>query len=158
MISALAFVPPADVTEAFEVLCDHVPRELHPVMDYFEDNYIGRLTRRGVRRPPLFPIDLWNVFQRVQEGNARTTNVVEAWHRSIQTIIGEVHPSIWKLIKGLGRCQKLRDLEIEQLAAGHQPPRRRPAYENVNNRIENIVAHYPERNLLDYLRGISHNI
>ena len=56
MIGALAFVPPADVTDAFDALVAHVPDVLLPVLDYFEDNYIGRPNRRGARRNPLFSI------------------------------------------------------------------------------------------------------
>ena len=56
MIAALAFVPPKDVVASFEALSDHLPAELDPVLDYFEDTYIGRPDRRGNRRNPLFPI------------------------------------------------------------------------------------------------------
>ena len=58
MISAIAFVPPAGVVAAFETLSDELPDGLNPILDYFEDNYIGRPDRRGVRREPLFPIHL----------------------------------------------------------------------------------------------------
>lgn len=58
MISAIAFVPPAGVVAAFEALTDELPVGLNPILDYFEDNYIGRPDRRGVRRQPLFPIHL----------------------------------------------------------------------------------------------------
>ena len=58
MISAIAFVPPADVPDAFEALSEEVVPELTPILDYFEDNYIGRPDRRGIRRAPLFGIDL----------------------------------------------------------------------------------------------------
>ena len=108
MIPALAFVPPQDVSDAFEELSDYLHDALQPVMDYFEDNYIERPGRRRIRRNPTFPIELWNVNNR---DNARTTNAVEAWHRGVQSLLGEIHPTIWKLINGLIRCQKLRDIE-----------------------------------------------
>lgn len=158
MIPALAFVPPQDVPDAFEDICDNSPIELRPVLDYFEDNYIGRPDRRGNRRNPLFPIELWNMYHRTQNGNARTTNQVEAWHRAIQTLLGEVHPTIWKFINGLIRCQKLRDVEIEQLIAGNLPPTRRPQYVSLNRRIETIVADYANRSKMEYLRGLAHNL
>jgi len=40
MILALAFVPEADVKNAFEELRDNVPENL-PVMNYFEENYVS---------------------------------------------------------------------------------------------------------------------
>ena len=58
MISALAFVPTADVVAAFEALSAELPNELLDIMDYFEDTYIGRPDRRGVRRAARFPIHL----------------------------------------------------------------------------------------------------
>ena len=60
MISAIAFVPPADVPDAFDALSDEVVLELTPILDYFEDNYIGRPDRRGIRHAPLFGIGLRN--------------------------------------------------------------------------------------------------
>ena len=156
MIPALAFVPTQDVSDAFEELSDYLPNVLQPVLDYFEDNYIGRPDRRGVRRNPLFAIELWNMHDRVRNGNARTTNCVEAWHRAIQCLIGEVHPTLWKFIKGLIRCQKLRDVELEQLLAGNPAPRPRPRYEALNRRISRIVEDFPNRTKVEYLRGLAH--
>ncbi|XP_064109705.1 uncharacterized protein LOC135217666 [Macrobrachium nipponense] len=121
-IPALAFVPSDDVSDVFEELSQHLPDVLQPVLDYFEDTYIGRLNRRGLRRAPTFPIELWNVHDRVINSEDRTNNVVEAWHRSVQVTMGEIRPSIWKFIKGLTRSQKLRDTEIVGLLAGNPPP------------------------------------
>ena len=101
MISALAFVPPADVVGAFETLSNELPDVLNPILDYFEDNYIGRPDRRGARRAAIFPILLWNQYDRVIHSHNRTTNSVEAWHRKIQCLLGMVHPTIFKFIKGL---------------------------------------------------------
>ena len=115
MISALAFVPPADVVTLFETLTGELPNVLIPVLDYFEDTYIGRPDRRGVRRAPLFPIHLWNQYDRVLHSHNRTTNSVEAWHRKIQCLLGVHNPTIFKFVKELMRSQKLLDLEIEQL-------------------------------------------
>ena len=158
MIGALAFVPPADVTNAFDALAAHVPDELVPVLDYFEDTYIGRPNRRGVRRNPLFSIAFWNMYNRVLQRNDRTTNAVEAWHRGVKSMLGMIHPTIWKFIKGLIRCQKLRDVELEQLLAGHPPPPRKTVYIMRERRIETIVADYANRPIRDYLRGLAYNI
>ena len=158
MISAIAFVPPVDVADAFETLSGEVPNELRPIMDYFEDNSIGRPDRRGVRRDPLFGIDLWNQYERVLHGHNRTTNSVEAWHRSIKSLLGVSHPTIFKFINGLSRCQKLRDVQLEQLLAGHRSRQRRTVYVMRDRRMRTIVADYVNRTTMDYLRGLSHNI
>ena len=35
--------------------------ELQPVLDWLEDNYVGRLNRNGRRRTPIFPVRMLNV-------------------------------------------------------------------------------------------------
>jgi len=57
-----------------------------------EDNFIGRLDRRGNRRPLVFPHDLWNVHNRVsEEALPRTNNSVEAWYHS--ELVSSSNPS-----------------------------------------------------------------
>lgn len=79
MIPALAFVNPVEVVDAFEALVAHpdFPAQAMPVVNYFEDAYIGRLQARGGRQVPQFPIELWNVHERTLLGQQRTNNNVE---------------------------------------------------------------------------------
>ena len=65
MLVALAFVPLSDVVNAFNTLVAEMPEQLDPIIDYFEKNYIGVAHRRG-RRPPRFPLELWNVMIRLK--------------------------------------------------------------------------------------------
>ena len=81
-------------------------------------------------------------------------NCVKAWHRAIQSL-GVVHPTIWKLIRGLAQAQKLRETEMEQLVAWIQPPPKRALYVRIDERISRIVNH--NRVTLDYLRGVALN-
>ena len=60
MLVALAFVPVQDVVAELESLGEDIPDELIPLIDYFEDTWIGRLGRRDQRRNPLFHIRLWS--------------------------------------------------------------------------------------------------
>jgi len=80
---------------------------------------------------------------------------VEAWHRGIQSLLSETHPTILKFINGLRRYQKLKDTEIEGLIAGRNAAQRRRAYECVNRRIRNIVLDYQNRDIIDYLSGLN---
>jgi hypothetical protein len=75
MLAAIAFVPADDAVNAFDALVDvgH-PEHAEPVVNYFEDNFIGRPYRRGNRRNPVFPLTLWNVNGRVVESLPRTKN------------------------------------------------------------------------------------
>jgi len=68
MITALAFVPPDYVVNCFEALSDELEQvepTLQPILDWLEMYYIGILRREGVRRLPAFPIETWNLYNRV---------------------------------------------------------------------------------------------
>ena len=60
MLMALSFVPPADVAAVFDEFVQQCPPEMADVIDYWEDNYIGRM-RLNTRVNPRLPIPLWNV-------------------------------------------------------------------------------------------------
>lgn len=68
MLTALAFVPPEYVVACFEELSIELERlypALQPIIDWLETFYIGLLRRDGVRRLPTFPIQTWNLYNRV---------------------------------------------------------------------------------------------
>ncbi|GCC36898.1 hypothetical protein chiPu_0015398 [Chiloscyllium punctatum] len=76
--------PPSieNIHAAIEHLTDALPDELQPLLDWFEDNYVGRRLRRGnVRRPPLFPVGTWNLYERTLNNEDKTDNNAEAAHR-----------------------------------------------------------------------------
>ena len=121
-------MPPADVVTKFEALDIHEPA-LDPLLNWLEDNYIGRRNRRGNgRQQPRFRIELWNQYQNVIEGKARTNNHVEGWHRGVQGELQMVNPTLWKCIDALQSQQQKRDTIFEGLIAGHAP--------NERNRLE----------------------
>ena len=103
MIAALVLVPPDEVEAYFEQYCDY-PRNLYnddcdPIIDYFEDTYVGRFRRNAPRRAPLFAQALWNIIHRTFNDIARKNNILEGWHRSSQATAGESHPSFWKFME-----------------------------------------------------------
>ena len=102
MLVALAFVLVEDVVAAFESLVEDIPDELIPLIDYFEDTWIGRLGRRDQQRNPLFSIRLWSIYDRVVQGLPRTNNSVEAWHLAFQQTVGLYHPTTYKLVEACG--------------------------------------------------------
>ena len=101
-LSALAFVPLDDVVNSFDALIDAgYNDQAQPVVNYFEDNFIGRPDRRGIRKQPIFSIASWNVYDRVLESLPRTNNSVEGWHNGFQRSLMCSHPTIWRLIEHL---------------------------------------------------------
>jgi hypothetical protein len=162
MISAIAFLPPNNVIDGFEVLCDairnHYGGDVDDLLEYFEDTYIGRFRRNVPRRPPMFNIDLWNMFHRSDDELPRTNNSVEGWHRAFQCHLTCCHPNFWKFISILQREESIIRVSILQHLGGHPPPPQRRRYADCNARILRIVDNFPNHETLDYLRRIAHNI
>ena len=158
MLAALAFVPEADVIDAFEAVSEDFPLDAQAVIDYFEDTYIGRLRPGGHRRAPLFDMELWNMYNQTIDDLPRTNNAVEGCHRSFQANVGAYHPNFWRFINILKREQNLTQVNIAQARAGHPAEPQRRRYQDSNQRIKNIVQDYPNRNIMQYLRGLAHNI
>ena len=88
----------------------------------------------------------------------RTNNAVEGWHRSFQANVGAYHPNFWRFIDILKREQNLTQVNIAQARAGHPAEPQRRRYQDSNQRIKNIVQDYPNCNIMQYLRGLAHNI
>lgn len=159
MIVALAFIPVTDLDDAMDALStwNEFPEELRPVIEWFEDTYMGRLLRSGRRRPATYPSAMWSVHERTLNDEARTNNHAEAAHRRLQAELGVEHPTLWKFIDGLRSVQKGRDLFMEQYLRGEAPPNKRRKYVEADKRIKRIVQSYAERTKLEYLKGVSHN-
>ena len=102
MILSLAYVPIPYLGMYLEYISGILPEDLQPVLDWFEDNYIGRpLRHSNQRRPPLFPAEMWNIYNRTVSNEDRTNNHAEAAHRKIYTELGVHHPTIWNFITSL---------------------------------------------------------
>jgi len=142
-------------TEGFELLLESFTDDLLPIADYFEDTYIGRRGRRN-RRAAMFPPSIWNMHSR--RGLPRTNNAVEAWHASFQGSIMCAHPTVWKLIDALRKENDLQETVLAQVIGGRNPIRRKKHYERVNKAIDNLCGKCDELPVLDFLRGISHNL
>ncbi|KAB0794901.1 hypothetical protein PPYR_11740 [Photinus pyralis] len=156
-IVALAFVPIDNLDDAFEELSESTPVELEPILHWFENNYIGRPNRRGKRREPTFPSELWTVFERTLNGDARTNNIVEAAHRALQAEMGMDHPTLWKFIDSLKKVQSGRDQTFEEYIRGDGPIPKRRKYIQADNRILNILQDRNIRTHNELLQGIAHN-
>lgn len=157
MIVALSFVPIDDLDTALEALSVDLTDDLTPILNWFEDSYVGRLNRNRTRRRPLFPPQTWSVYERTLNEEARTNNYAEAAHRRMQAEFGVDHPNLWKFIDGIRAIQKGRDLVYEQFVRGDQPPAKRRKYLAADQRIRTIVESYDQRNILEYLRGLAQN-
>ena len=157
MLPALAFVPPNDVSEAFESLQEVMPAEADSIVDYVEDNYVGRRLRLN-RRAPRFPVTMWSMHDRVVDDLPRTNNSLEGWHNHLQSNITAFHPNIWKFLDVLKSEQALTAVTINQMLAGFPAPPQKKRYQDCSVRIANVVEDFGNRNVIDFLKGIAHNL
>ncbi|KAE9532335.1 hypothetical protein AGLY_009958 [Aphis glycines] len=122
-LSVLAFVPVDNVISAFEELINsdyYVENEedLQIVVDYFEDTWIGRLTRGG---------------------SPRTNNVVEGWHRAFISALGANHVTVRKFINMLKREQGLQEVKMEQQIARVPQQKKRRKYKDLDEWLVAVV-------------------
>ncbi|KAF0985921.1 hypothetical protein HZS_1946 [Henneguya salminicola] len=115
MIVALSFAPIEDIDVAFKSLETEIWEDFIPILNWFEDVYIGRQNRNMTRRSAFFPPYVWSVYERTVDREDLINNYVEAAHRGLQAEFGMDHPNIWKFINGIRSVQKGRDLVYEQL-------------------------------------------
>ena len=124
----MAFVPVDFIHVALDVLNDAqnaLPLELQSILDWMEDNCIGRINRNAARRNSLYPIRMWNEYERTLD---RTNNHAEMARQRLQFMPQMDHPFIWKFIRGLRTIQKERDMQYELMVAGNPPPAKRRKY------------------------------
>lgn len=89
MLGALSFVPLQFVITAFEQLQEIVDKRLEPLLNYFEDYYIGRPNQRGWKTPQ-FAIQWWNVHDRTRDGLHRSNNYTKSAHCRLQYEMGMI--------------------------------------------------------------------
>jgi hypothetical protein len=170
-MSALAFVHPNDVEDAYRELRAGSPPNLLPLLDYFEKTYIGRTEYRQanndngrvvLRRhviPPRFEVSMWNVFHRTIDRRARTNNAVESRHCQLIKILGR-HRGLHRFIGRLAKQVALMNVRIEQLRAGAAAKEPTPLQKQRSARLFTLVQQYEQRRNqpLEFLHSVAHSI
>lgn len=94
MLPALTYVPKSYVVTTFEELLNsqfYINDDdlFKPLIDYFEDNWIGRLFGRRLmtRKTPKFPLELFNCYDLAKKGLPRANNTYLRMAQRIQYII-----------------------------------------------------------------------
>jgi hypothetical protein len=157
MLIALAFVPHGSVISAFSHLSANLRPQLLPLLEYYEDTYIGRQIG-ALRKPAMFPVEIWNVYERVHEGLPRTNNALEGWHAAFLNRMRCRHPNIWKFIMKLRDEQAFSEILFQQAVIGAGESIRRKKYIDLDKRIKTIVLDFYNRSIMDYLKGIAANL
>lgn len=161
---ALAFLPSDEIPAAFDILKPEIPSVANNVIQWFDDNYVhGKIRRRFrtgnvVHIPPLFPPQLWSVYDSIELGIPRTQNKIEAWHRRWGTLVGKAHVGVYTIIQEFQKEQQQVEIQIENIIRGEQRPKQKKAKIDRENRIMTILNDKENRSVMDFLRGIAHNI
>jgi hypothetical protein len=158
-ITALSHVPAADVVDAFDILVQQMPRneKVEEVATYFERTYVRGRRRPGRGEhynPPIFPVAVWNKFDAAGDGIARTTNSVEGWHYSLQSLFMCQHPTMWTFLAGIQRDSQLHVTNLLQSASGMQHVGKKK-YRDLKERVARTVASYGQGDLITYLRAVA---
>ena len=167
---ALAFVPPAQVRDVFQIVLQEIndwratlPQAendgVQHLLAYFEENWLG-----GVAVPAhVAPIERWNMYQRTLDGLGRTDNESEGFHFKMNQRLGHQPPSFWKLLNILFQLQAETRVLINKIDAGQgaQIRRKRTTYVQVAESILEVVQGFPgpgqAANWLAALRRLGYN-
>ena len=156
LIPSLAFATPTDVPDLFSHLFATLPPESYDLALYFERTYIGRhMNNSPIVVPPLFPVKMWNNHFMVHHSLPRTTNSVEAWHRSFTSHMACHHPSIWKFVEVLKKEQDLVEIKQAFSISGRNPTKRK-LYRDREQALKTLVDNYLSRPKLEFLKGIAY--
>ncbi|XP_068246463.1 uncharacterized protein [Palaemon carinicauda] len=157
--SALAFLPTEDVGEAYEELIDddEIPSEL---ITYFDVTFMGVVRGRGARRrrdSPIFPIDVWNVNERILQDLPRTNNAAEGFHSAIKRSAGGAHLNIWKFIKTLKEEEGFIQGRLTQILRG-DPSNSCSRYKKITDRLKRLVTGYESTRKAEFLKNVAYNL
>ncbi|XP_058799990.1 uncharacterized protein LOC131669250 [Phymastichus coffea] len=162
---ALAYVPPDNVPEIFDLFQNEMPEEFIPIATYFEINYvrgiraIGRRKAVRVRYAPA----LWNQYNSVLQGVARTNNASEGWHNRFQILVGRRHPSLYSFLTEIQKEQADVEYMSREISLGKKVKKLPKSSQlRAEERIAAVVAAYQsyvdEENELEYLKIIGHHL
>jgi MULE transposase domain len=158
----LAFLPPQDVVNSFEMLMQEqffIENEevLVDFVTYFERTWIGVLNRSRTRRlAALYPIEKWNCYQSILQSHPKTNNSCEGFHSGFSSLLGAAHPTIYKFINGLKEQQTLVDLKINQFLSGVTQQQKKK-YKTSAEQLKLVVQQYAADgySVVDHVRKLA---
>ena len=109
-------------------------------------------------KDPVYTPCKWSVYNRVLDGDPRTTNFLEGWHRRFSVVVGESHPNIYKFIEVLLGEQANTEMRMLALLRGDTGDMQKKRDQLRNKRIKNIVDSFDGRGIRDFLRGLAFNV
>ena len=91
-------------------------------------------------------------------GIPQTQNNVEDWHQQWEILVGQSHVGVYRMIEELQKEQQSVDLQVESIIRGERRPAKKRYLIERETRIMTIVDDRENRSVMDFLRGIAHNL
>ena len=169
MIDVFAFLPLHLVEVGMKYLKNSLPENLMDLLDYFDSYYVnGKYQRIGNdennirfrKLPPMFPPAVWNVNKTTLNDCHRTNNIVEGWNNRFSKLVGQKHPTIWKLIRKIKNEIDADRAQLALDALGEPRRTKRGKNQTINIRLKELVIRQSEDKLSigDFLTAVSNNI
>lgn len=101
----------------------------------------------------MYSIASWNQRQATVDGMARTTNCVEGWHYSLQSLFNRKHPNMVKFLDGMQKDMNKQKMSLMQFTIGNVAPVKN-VYTNLRAKAQRVVENYDKVDLMTYLKPI----
>ena len=98
------------------------------------------------------------MFNRTAEQLPRTNNNIQVSHNRFQANVSSTHPTFWKFLDALLIEERIVRVKMLQNQGRHAPEPRRRRYDDCNALFLRIADDYPDRQVMDYLQHIPHNL
>lgn len=167
-ILALAYLKSEDIPAAFELIRREViPNESKPVVDWFSKYYVNGtfISKRSLsspnkpaltikRKPPLFPPNLWSVWDSFATGIPITQNAVESWNNRWNSLLNRRKMNIYKTMRELVKEQKNTEYEIERLAGLMEKKSKRKT--EYYKKLQEHINKKGDTDIVTYLDGLAY--
>ena len=127
---ALAFVPISEVRVTFDALVELLDRDTRELVGSFIDYFICTWLNG-------YSLLLWNKYG--NDVHNRSNNKMESWHASLRRVMPALYPNIYVYIGALKKIYACTKIEIAKAAMGESPPRRKPKYIQLEQRLIQVT-------------------
>ena len=106
----------------------------------------------------MFPIELWNAYDRTIMNLPPPNYSIEGWHNAFAKRVTIAHPSFSKLAQKIRREQSKFEVDVAQIRQGQEPKPKKVQYRKLDERIKRLVDDYSNVDLGEYLNGLAANM
>ncbi|CAG8540062.1 726_t:CDS:2 [Gigaspora rosea] len=146
---ALAFLPSREIPAAFKELKKNISTDA-------KDG--SRTLINTSCSPPLFPLQMWSMHDSMETGILRTQNIVEAWYRRWENLVGRPHVGVYIIIEEFQKEQQKVEHQVEAVIHGAQHLASKKETIEREQRFNTIISNRENFILIEFLHGIAHNL